>query len=92
MARRSALAFMAFGRLEHRLARLRTHLIDAGDELGDLAQETSLIAHRPFLERLRDLGRERTARWLDGPGRRVGQASSADLAALFGPAGLERPA
>ena len=42
-----------------RLARLRTHLIDAHDALGELPQETKLMAYGPFLERLRDRGRER---------------------------------
>ena len=74
-----------FGRLELRLARLRTHLIDAQADLGHLAQETRLIAHMPFLNKLFALGRERARAWLDGPGLSVGQASSADLASLFGP-------
>lgn len=90
MARPSILAFMPFGRLERRLVRLRTHLIDAHDDLGSLAQETKLIAHRPFLERLRDLGRERAEDWLAGPGQQVGRASSADFDALFGAPALAR--
>ena len=77
-----------------RLARLRTHLIDAHDALGRLAQETRLIAHGPFLESLRDSGRERAGLWLEAAARHVGKASSADLAALFAPpAGpISRPA
>ena len=74
-----------FGRLESRLRRLRTHLIDAHDELGGLPGETRLIAHLPFLEQLRDLGRERARRWLAEAGPSVGQRSSADLAQLFAP-------
>ena len=81
-----------FGRLKRRLARLRTHLIDAHAELGSLLPETRLIAHLPFLERLRDLGRERAAQWLEGPGQQVGRASSANLEALFGAPSLDRPA
>jgi NTE family protein len=73
----------SFGRLERRLLRLRTHLIDAHDDLGRMSQESRLIAHLPFLERLRDLGRERTQRWLDGPGAKVGRDSSVDLETLF---------
>lgn len=74
-----------FGRIEQRLARLRTHLIDAQADLGHLAQETRLIAHMPFLQKLCELGRERARAWLDGPGQRVGLASSVDLAVLFAP-------
>ncbi|MFT3666344.1 patatin-like phospholipase family protein [Piscinibacter sp.] len=83
-ARRSA---FAIGRLERRLRALRLHLIDAHDDLGTLAAETRLIAHRPFLERLRDLGRARAQRWLDQHGARIGRASSVDLAARFAPPG-----
>ncbi len=83
-ARRSA---FAFGRLERRLRALRTHMIDAHDDLGTLSSETRLIAHLPFLERLRDLGRARAQRWLADHGVKPGQASSVDLAALFAPPG-----
>ena len=65
------------------LARLRTHLIDAHDALSDLPQETKLIAHAPFLERLCERGRLRASAWLDVAGPRVGKSSTADLAALF---------
>lgn len=74
-----------FGRIEQRLARLRTHLIDAQADLGHLSQETRLIAHMPFLLKLCELGRERARVWLEGPGQSVGQVSSADLATLFAP-------
>ena len=75
----------AFGRLERRLLRLRTHVIDAHDDLAGLPQETRLMAHGPFLERLRDQGRERAARWLADAAPLVGRASSTDLGALFAP-------
>ena len=77
----------SFGRLERRLRQLRTHLIDAHDELSDLPGETRLIAHMPFLERLRDLGRARAERWLADSGAQVGHGSSVDLARLFAPPG-----
>jgi NTE family protein len=73
----------AFGRLERRLRRLRTHLIDAHDDLGSLRAETRLIAHLPFLERLRDLGRDRAQRWLAEHGARVGHASTVDFSRHF---------
>ena len=83
-ARRSS---FAFGRLERRLRALRTHLIDAHDDLGALSAETRLIAHLPFLERLRDLGRERTQRWLADHGGQIGRRASVDLAQAFAPPG-----
>ena len=82
-ARQSRWPFV--GRLERRLRRLHLHLIDAHDELGELAGETRLIAHLPFLENLRDLGRARAARWLDAHAADVGHRSSIDLAALYAP-------
>jgi NTE family protein len=82
-ARRSSWPFV--GGLERRLRRLHLHLIDAHDELGDMAGETRLIAHLPFLENLRDLGRARAQRWLDAHGGDVGRRSSIDLAELYAP-------
>jgi NTE family protein len=70
-----------FGRLERRLRRLRTHRIDAHEDLADLPGESRLIAHLPFLERLRDLGRARTEVWLNAHGAALGRRSSADLGA-----------
>jgi NTE family protein len=72
-----------FGRFERRLVHLRTHLIDAEEALSGLTPESRLIAHRPFLEKLRDLGRNRTQRWLAASASQVGRRSSADLAQLF---------
>ena len=81
-----------FGRLERRLVQLRTHLIDSEEALSGLTRESRLIAHLPFLEKLRDLGRDRAQRWLATSAVQVGRRSSADLAQLFAPPGPERPA
>lgn len=82
--RTRATAWLRRGPLERSVARQRWHLIDGGADLVALRRETKLIAHRPLLERLRDLGRERALRWLDGGA--LGRRSSLDLAASFGPA------
>ena len=71
------------GVLDRRLRRLRWHVIDAQEPLGRLKGETRLIAHLPFLQRLHEHGRRAARAWLDGDGRRAGQASSADLLALL---------
>ncbi len=55
-----------FGRLDRLLRRLRLHVIDAQLDLRHLDGSTRLIAHLPFLETLRDLGRARGAAWLAG--------------------------
>jgi NTE family protein len=82
-AHRSSWPFV--GGLERRLRRLHLHLIDAHEELGELAGETRLIAHLPFLENLHALGRARAQRWLDTHGGALGRRSSIDLAALYAP-------
>lgn len=73
------------GRLERRLRRMRYHLVEAQDLLGRLPGETRLIAHLPFLQRLRDQGRARAEGWLSVHGRQLGRRSSVDLLRWFGP-------
>ena len=68
-----------YGAIERRLRRLRTHLIDGDGELAGLKPESRMIAHLPFLERLRDLGRLRVQRWIADHGTSVGSRSSANL-------------
>jgi len=74
------------GAIERRLRRLRTHLIDGDGELAGLKPETRMIAHLPFLERLRDLGRLRVQRWIAEHGASVGRRSSVDLGTAPGAA------
>jgi NTE family protein len=71
------------GRLERRLARLRFHLIEADGALSAMPGETRLVAHLPFLERLRELGRASGLQWWQQHGTRIGRSSSADLLSLF---------
>lgn len=80
----AARSWLPLGRLERRLRRMRFHLVDAQDLLAPLSSDTRLIAHLPFLQRLRDHGRERAAAWLKSHGGRLGRASSADLRETFG--------
>lgn len=70
-------------RQEARLARLHWHVVDGHDALAALAPDSRLIAHRPFLEHLRDAGRARAMDWLAHHGPQLGRRSSADLHALF---------
>lgn len=71
------------GQLERRIDNAKFHLIDAQDHLGELATETKLAAHLPFLETLRDLGREQARGWLKDNYGHVGRRTSANLAELF---------
>jgi NTE family protein len=77
-------SWLPAGALDRRLRRLRWHVIDAEGPLGRLRSETKLIAHLPFLQRLRDEGRSQAQAWMDGPGRQAGRTSSADLRRLLG--------
>ncbi len=76
--------WLSLGRLERRVRRMRFHLIDAHEHLAPLRGETRLIAHLPFLQRLRDQGRERARHWLQQHGPTLGRRGSADLLRLFG--------
>jgi NTE family protein len=69
---------------DRRLARLRWHLIDADSTLAELPSQTRLVPEWAFLQRLRDAGRERVARWFEDSGSALGQRSSFDPIAVFG--------
>ncbi len=68
--------------LQRRIAQARWHLVDGAPLLASLHGETRLIAHLPFLHRLRDAGRETALAWLQQHGTAVGQRDSIDLRAL----------
>jgi NTE family protein len=66
--------FLTMGRLERRLQKMHFHMIDSSQLASLQRSDTKLLAHSPFLERLRDQGRARATTWLaehfDGVGRR----------------------
>ncbi len=72
------------GTLEQGLRQLRFHMIDTRELATFQQSETKLLAYGPFLEQLRDLGRERGRAWLASSLAAVGQRSSIDVEALFG--------
>ncbi len=76
--------FAGFGRLARRLRRLRFHMIDAAQLASLERAETRLLAHGPFLESLRDLGRERAKALLAQHGDALGRRSTLDLRRRFG--------
>lgn len=80
LARTSTWPFV--GRLEKQLRRMRWHLIDGGVVTGELNPENRGLAHAPFLESLRDAGRNHAEEWLAKCGKRVGRSATADLATL----------
>ncbi len=71
------------GRLERRLQQTRFHMIDSSGVKPLLRSDTKLLAHGPFLEMLRDQGRERGSAWLAQNFASVGKRSTIDVRALF---------
>src|SRR5450631_3264894 len=74
----------ATGRLESKLRSMRFHMIDVRDVASLERTETKVIAHAPFLEMLRDQGRERAASWVDRHMVDVGERSSVNVQKWFG--------
>ncbi|MBS0447170.1 MAG: patatin-like phospholipase family protein [Proteobacteria bacterium] len=74
---------IAAGPLERRLRAARFHMIEASDLAVLHEPETRLLAHGPFLEQLRDQGRERALQWLAEHRAAVGRRSTLDLARWF---------
>ena len=68
--------------LQGRIAQARWHLVDGAPLLAALRGETRLIAHLPFLLRLREAGRAAALAWLQAHGAQVGRRSSVSLQAL----------
>lgn len=65
--------------LQGRIAQARWHLVDGAPVLAALRGETRLIAHLPFLLRLRDAGRAAAQIWMAEAGDQVGRQGSVDL-------------
>ncbi len=68
---------------DKKYARMRIHSIRDDAEMTQLGVATKLNPDWAFLCRLRDVGRARTAEWLDTNLESVGQRSSIDLADVF---------
>jgi NTE family protein len=76
------------GRLERVLNRAHFHLISLHEGgAASLPSETKLMAHRPFLEKLRDQGRAVALEWLGRHAGAIGRHSTVDLLSVFGHAG-----
>ncbi|MBS0316884.1 MAG: patatin-like phospholipase family protein [Proteobacteria bacterium] len=76
--------FGGFGRLERRLKKLRFHMIDSSRIASLQRTETKMLAYGPFLELLRDQGRERAQALLDRHGDAFGRHSTLNLRRWFG--------
>ncbi len=76
-------ALLPWGRLERRLRQMNFHLIEAEALVSQLAVDSKLNAHLPFITMLRDLGRTQANLWLENNFSSIGKRSSVDLAGLF---------
>ena len=59
-------------------------MIDADDTLAALPGNTRLVPDWAFLQRLRDAGRERVARWVEDSPSALGQRPGIDPLRVFG--------
>lgn len=75
--------FLTMGRLERRLQKMRFHMIDSSQLASLQRTETKLLAHPPFLERLREQGQARATAWLAEHFDGVGQHSTMDVRRWF---------
>ena len=76
-------SWLNWGRLDRRLRSMRFHMVDSSQLALLQRTETKLLAHGPFLELLREHGRQRAGQWLADHGASLGQRSSIDLQQLF---------
>lgn len=79
-ARAHAARWPFVGPSEKRLRRMRWHVINGAEITGELNPKSRMIAYQPFLESLRDAGRDYADTWLAETAAVVGRSSSADLA------------
>jgi NTE family protein len=77
-------SFLTRGRLERRLQTTHFHMIDSSDLASLRRTETKLLAYGPFLQRLREQGRQRATAWLTAHVGSVGRRSSIDVNQHFG--------
>lgn len=76
-------SFLALGRLERKLRKMRFHMLDSRHLASLERTDTKLLAHAPFLELLRGQGHERATVWLSDHRAAVGRRSTVDLSRWF---------
>jgi NTE family protein len=77
-------SFLAMGKLERRLQKMRFHMIDASEVATLQRTDTKMLAHAPFLDRLHEQGQARAGAWLARHFDGVGRRSTVDVKELFG--------
>jgi len=79
----SGASFVKLGRLERRLQKMRFHMIDTSDVASLQRTDSKLLAHGPFLDRLRAQGQECALAWLSDHADDIGQRSTLDVRKWF---------
>lgn len=79
----SSTTFLTMRRLERRLRKIHFHMIDSSQVTSLQRTETRLLAHGPYLARLRDQGHARGSAWLAEHFDGVGRRSTVDVKQLF---------
>ncbi len=72
-----------FGPIEKRFRRLKLHIIEGEELMGQLSHSSRFNARQSFLTHLRDQGREHASRWLDEQFSQIGSRSTLNLAERF---------
>jgi NTE family protein len=75
---------LAQGWLEQRLQSMRFHMIDVSEVTSLERSDTKVLTHTPFLELLRDQGKERGLEWLKAHAHSIGQRGTLDVKKWFG--------
>jgi NTE family protein len=72
-------SLMRMGRLERRLRALRFHMVDTSSQASLARSDTKVLAHGPFLQRLRAQGRACGNAWVEEHGHAVGRSPTLEL-------------
>jgi NTE family protein len=72
-------AWFAFGRLERRMRDLNVHLVDSREFMSRLSMRSKLNTQAPFINALRDEGRNQAGVWLQENFQHLGVRSSFNL-------------
>jgi NTE family protein len=75
---------LAMGWLEQRLHDMRFHMIDVNELTSLERSDTKVLTHTPYLELLRDQGKERGLEWLKIHANSIGQRGTLDVKKWFG--------
>ena len=77
--RQAERGWFSLGRLQRKLRRFHTHLIDSREFMSRLSTLSKANTHSTFIAALRDEGRNRAALWLENNFHSIGAKSSCSM-------------